>query len=218
MRIRYARGKYMQQGEISAAWRDAVLKSALPYAAAEKINKSWPRLTFGPPLAQGVLSNAEYVDLYFTQNVKESEVKQNILFGSDKGIKILEVKSIPYQFPSVANLTDAVEYEVRGIQKYNPVKLEEFLSGKNIFITVNQENISLEIDIKPYIYKALADGDTLKIILQTVNGKSQRVELFLARWLNLDFPLPGEGFKKTEVEIIKQKLYYANSLGGYSEV
>ncbi|MGB2580006.1 radical SAM-linked protein [Elusimicrobium simillimum] len=218
MRIRYARANSLTQGQTANIWREMLLSSGLPIAKMDS-DASRPRLTFGPPLALGQDSECEYIDLYFTDFVKDTEAFEALKKAEKGGIKVLESKEIPYQFPSIASLSDVVEYEVIGVDNFNPPPLEDFLGSKEIIVTTVHENGLREtVDIKPYILSAKLDGGVLKITLCKVNGRSVKVELFLAKWLNLGGNGQCNSFESSAVKIIKKNLYYSNSLGGYTLV
>jgi len=218
IRIRYIRAGSLTQGAVSAAWREVVQHSGLPYAKAEKINPLCPRLTFGPPLAIGVDGECEFVDLYFENLVSEAEVFEKLSPAKKDVFQITGVKRVPYVFPSVASLADAAEFYISGFGKFNPPPLEDFLK-KEVFITVTHDNgFREEIDVKPFLVRAEVSDGVLKIMLRSVNGRNLRVELFLAKWLNNPALFENGAFVKHGVKIIKKNLYYQNSLGEYEEV
>ena len=215
MRIRYIRANFLTQGAVSAAWREIVQSSGLPYAKAEKVNPLFPRLTFGPPLALGMDGECEFVDLYFENLVTEAEVFDKLSLTKKEGISVAAARRIPYMFPSVASLSDAAEFWAAGFEKFGPPPLEDFLK-KDVFITVVHENgFREEIDVKPFLVRAEIDDGILKIMLRSVNGRNLRVELFLAGWLKNNALFENGAFVKHGVKIIKKNLYYQNSLGEY---
>ncbi|GHT38965.1 hypothetical protein FACS189437_01050 [Bacteroidia bacterium] len=218
MRIRYKREDFLTQGAVSAAWRELVQNSGLAYARAEKINPLYPRVTFGPPLALGLASECEFVDLYFENFAGEAEVFEKLSLAKKEGIEITGVKHIPYVFPSVASLSDAAEFYVSGFEKFNPPPLENFLKN-GVLLTVAHENgFREEIGVKPYLVNAEVSDGILKITLRSVNGRNLRVELFLAKWLRQPALFENGVFVKHGVKIVKKNLYYQNSLGGYEVV
>ncbi|MDR0291680.1 MAG: DUF2344 domain-containing protein, partial [Elusimicrobium sp.] len=129
MRIRYTRANFLTQGAVSAAWREMVQSSGLPYAKAEKINPLYPRLTFGPPLALGMDGECEFVDLYFESSLSEDAVFKKLSLTKKEGLQITGVRRVPYVFPSAASLTEAVEFYVFGFERFEPPSLENFLKS-----------------------------------------------------------------------------------------
>jgi len=215
--MKYVRANSLTQGAVSAAWREIVQNSGLPYLKAEKINPLFPRLTFGPPLALGVDGECEFVDLYFERPAGEAEVLQKLSLTQKDGIKIIAAKRIPYIFPSVASLADAAEFWVSGYEKFKPAPLEKFLQKGSVSVT-HENGIKEEISVLPFILRAAEEGGVLKITLRSFNARNLRVELFLAGWLNNNALFENGAFAGQGVKIIKKNLYFQNSLGGYEEV
>ncbi|WP_424245306.1 radical SAM-linked protein [Elusimicrobium posterum] len=214
MRIRYARAEFLSQQENAAILRGIISSSGLPYLKAEKVNMNWPRIAFGPQLALGYASNCEYADLYFDKPLEEQEAFAALTKQTHKGFKLMGIKNIPYKFPSISALCTAVQYSVHGLAALNPPELNKFLSSKEIVISrTNDNGFVIETDIKPYVYEASFDNEVLNVTLRYINDVPLKVELFLAKWLG-----PGAGFddgenKLSSIKIIKENLYYSNSLG-----
>lgn len=195
--------------------RQMVLASGLPFEPA-KINKHWPRLSYGPALGQGQHSLGEVADLYFTAPVAVAPLQEKLNASAPQGMRILRVRRVPYALPSVSQLVEVVKYGVQGdFSVYAPGRsAEEFFGAKHIYLTVQAANgMTLQQDVKQFVQSVTQPEPTrLELFLQKYAGQMVKPEQVVAAWLQVkpsaaaEFALPG-------IEFIREALYWRDSLG-----
>ena len=215
MRIRFIVTTNWDHKRIFAALRTMVIKSALPFEPA-KVNKHWPRLSYGPALGYGQYSLGELADLYFTAAVEPAEAQAALVKSAPDGVRVLQVWRVPYALPSVSNVAEVMKYSVQGdFASYAPVhSAEEFFSGKHIYITKQTSGaISLQQDIKPFILSATApEANKLELFLVRQGDKTTKPEYAVAAWLQVPVPAEAE-FTLPNIKFIREALYWRDSEG-----
>ena len=215
MRIRFIVADAWDHKRIFAALRDMVLQSALPFEPA-KVNKNWPRLAYGPALGYKQYSSGELADLYFTQSLQETAVQDALVKSAPDGVRVLQVRRVPYALPSVSNLAEVMKYSVQGdFSSYAPARSAvEFFSGKHIYITQQTSGaISLQQDIKPFVLSVAApEANKLELLLTRQGDKTIKPEYVVAAWLGV--PVEAEAaFTLPNIKFTREALYWRNSEG-----
>lgn len=114
LRIRFSRGetlKYISHLDIIRLWQRAMRRAGIPVAYSEGFNPR-PRLALGAPLALGVTSQAELLDVYCTRLPSTLWFQQSLEQQLPDGIEILQVQTVPEIFPSLQSQLRAAEYIV----------------------------------------------------------------------------------------------------------
>lgn len=204
------------------AVRKMVLRSGLPVEPA-KVNKNWPRLSYGPTVAQGQRAQREYLDIYLQEFVPVADVKQRLEAVAPAGLHILTVERVPYPLPSVQNLAAAARYLVQGdFSRFNVSgqEWETFVRADRILITRRAENgLTVTLDGAPYLVdtSVLAPNEIL-CTLQCVQGKWLRPEWLIAAWLGLEIPAQSDAFVLEGICCTRQCLLWRDSQGQLHEL
>ncbi len=220
IRIRFIVAGAWDHKRIFAALRNMVLNSKLPFEPA-KVNKSWPRLAYGPALGYAQYSLGEYADLYFSSFVKEEDALVALAQAAPKGVKLLQVKRIPYALPSVNNLAEVTKYGVEGnFAQYSPAReAEVFFAGNHILATASAVNgMTVQQDLKPFILSVKqVRPDRLEIWLQKCGDKSAKPEHAVAAWLGVSVPAESE-FTLEGLKFIREGLFWRDTDGNLHAV
>lgn len=216
MRIVLRVDKNAKRKNIFYAVRSMVLASGLPYEPA-KVNKSWPRLVYGPSCALSRYAEREYLDIYLKESVPAEQVRQCLERSKPTEITLLEVSRVPYAMPAVADLTAAVRYRAEGdFSSLGAVQtLENYFSADRVEIVRRAENgLTLTFDAKPVVLEAQTEtASVLHLTLAGKNGKWLNPYVVIGSWLGLTIPMPDDSFTIAGIEMVREGLYWQDSLG-----
>src|ERR1035437_2882034 len=114
MRVRFSRGeevKFISHLDIIRLWQRALLRAGIPLAYSEGFNPH-PRISLAVPLAVGVTSEAELMDVFCASVVSphwfQDAVSQQLL----PGVTILQTYQLPLTIPSLQSMVRWAEYKV----------------------------------------------------------------------------------------------------------
>ena len=215
MRVGFSVAGCPDHKRIMTILREMVLRSGLPFEPA-KVNKSWPRLAYGPALGYKQYSLGEVADLYFSAPVKETDAQAALVKSALDGVRVLCVRRVPYALPSVMNLAEVMQYSVQGdFSFYTPANCaEEFFRKQHIYVSVVADSgMSLQRDLKPFILSVTQpQPDKLELLLQKHADKMAKPEHVIAAWLNIPVPA-AEEFTLSELKFTREKLYWRDGEG-----
>jgi radical SAM-linked protein len=114
LRIRFCRGekiKFISHLDIIRLWERALHRSRIPLAYSEGFSPH-PRISLAAPLAVGVTSEAELMDVFVSKPVSPHWFTGSVSRQLPNGIEILGVYPIPLTIPSLQSQVRYAEYEV----------------------------------------------------------------------------------------------------------
>ena len=146
-----------------------------------------PRLSFGSPLAVGITSESELLDIYLEQRISPNHLMDNISRQLPNGIAIFEVQEVGLKVPSLQSQTSHAEYAV-AIETNRPtaeVKLavQDFLMCQHMQWQHIRDRKTREYDIRALVedIKILEHHDdacTIGMRLR-ISGRPEQVALAL---------------------------------------
>jgi radical SAM family uncharacterized protein/radical SAM-linked protein len=175
-RLRYAKGpelRFISHLDLMRAWLRAVSRAELPVAFSQGFSPH-PKVAFGPPLALGLTTSADYMDIQLDRPLSE-DIGLLINPHLPPGLNILESKPIFGNAKSITELCDAAEYRVLSEQTFDPQaavrKVKEIHDGKKPWlVNVLRKDQHKELDLAPQILDISAEADSLKIKMRLVEG------------------------------------------------
>ena len=114
LRIRFRRGeevKYISHLDIMRLWQRALRRAEMPLAYSEGFNPH-PRISLAVPLALGVTSEAELMDIVLSKWASPHSFTAAAGRQLPLGIEILQVYNIPLTLPSLQSQVRYAEYRV----------------------------------------------------------------------------------------------------------
>jgi len=114
LRIRFCRGeeiKFISHLDIMRLWQRVFLRAGIPLAYSEGFTPH-PRISLAVPLAIGVTSEAELMDIFTTRWVSPHWFTDAVNQQLPSGIEILQVFPIPLGQPSLQSQVAFAEYGV----------------------------------------------------------------------------------------------------------
>lgn len=123
LRIRFSRGeevKFISHLDIMRLWQRALHRAQIPLAYTEGFNPH-PRISLAAPLAVGVTSQGELMDIFCSKWVSPHFFTNAVSQQLPPGIEILQVYSVAPTLPSLQSQVGYAEYEVKlGMAKEKP--------------------------------------------------------------------------------------------------
>ena len=121
-------------------------------------------MSFAAPLGVGLESNGEYMDIELNSVTSSEDIIRRLNEVSVPGIEIIAVKELPEGAGNAMASVAAAGYTVRFREGREPAfdyveKLPEFFYKESILITKETKKKTLEIDLKPGIFKLIAGED-----------------------------------------------------------
>ena len=112
--ITFSRGddvKYISHLDMMRLWHRALRRAGMPVAYSQGFNPQ-PRIAIAAPLAVGVTSEGELMDIYFQRKVAPEFFAKTLSEQLPEGIEILDVKDIWPRLPSLQSQLKFAEYWV----------------------------------------------------------------------------------------------------------
>jgi radical SAM-linked protein len=114
LRIRFSRGeavKYISHLDLMRLWQRALLRAGISLAYSEGFNPH-PKMSLAAPLAVGVTSEAELMDIMLVQPVSPHNFTAALGQQLPEGINISQVQPVALTLPSLPAQVRFAEYEV----------------------------------------------------------------------------------------------------------
>ena len=114
LRIRFSRGqevKFISHLDIMRLWHRALIRAGISLAYSEGFNPH-PRMSLAAPLAVGVTSEAELMDITLTRFVSPHFFTSAVGQQLPPGIEILQAYPVAPTLPSLQSQVRYVEYKV----------------------------------------------------------------------------------------------------------
>jgi radical SAM family uncharacterized protein/radical SAM-linked protein len=185
-RIHYRRGdevRFLSHLDLLRMFERAIRRSRIPIAFTEGFNPH-PKLSFGPSLATGLTSDAEYVDVQFIPNGRELDLAAMLAPQLPKGVDILKVKYSDKKSPSLASIANRADFEIRLNGQTNQKEIEDriktILSQHELTLERTKKRQTRTIDVRPYIDSLEATDWGVFARTRMENGKSIRANEILS--------------------------------------
>ncbi|MFA5535832.1 MAG: TIGR03936 family radical SAM-associated protein [Bacillota bacterium] len=143
LRIKYAVGdelRFLSHLDFLRLFIRVFRRAELPVAYSQGFNPH-SKISFGPPLAVGFVSSAEYLDLELTEARPLSEITESLGKNLPKGLSIIGMQEIKGKVTSLMAIIERASYEIKTalIEELTEQELNEiisrFLSRSEIFVT-----------------------------------------------------------------------------------
>jgi len=114
LRLKFARGeklKFLSHLDLMRLWERALRRAGLPPAYSEGFSPH-PRISLAAPLAVGITSQAELMDVFLDRRISPGLFSQKVSSQLPEGIEILEVTAARLDEPSLQSRVRFAEYAV----------------------------------------------------------------------------------------------------------
>lgn len=116
LRVRFRRGeevKFITHLDLMRFWERALRRAEVPLAYSEG-HTPRPRLSLAAPLAVGVTSSAELMEVFLTRRVALRDFMRSVSAQLTAGIEVLEVVEVGPGLPSLQSEVRWARYRVEG--------------------------------------------------------------------------------------------------------
>ena len=188
-RVRYARGadvRFVSHLDMLKLFDRAARRAVLPVAYSSGFNPH-PLFVFGMPLPVGVTSEDEYVDISFTEDLKENDIAERINHAMPPAVRILAVKKLPPRAENIMKSVVASKYRVAvqlGDEDCSApdafAKLKAvFEAGEPLVVLKRTKSGERETDIMPMILSVEQESEC-SILITTAAGNINNLRPELA--------------------------------------
>lgn len=134
-------------------------------------------MSFASPPGLGITSEGEYVDIEVLSTESSETMLQRINAVMVEGLQALSYVRLPDNAKTAMSMVAAADYRVtfdRPVDEAVKEKFGEFLSRDSIVITKKTKKSEMEMDIRPLIYQAVFDHNSL--FLQVSAGSAANLK------------------------------------------
>ena len=201
VRLHYRRGdqvRFLSHLDLLRMFERALRRAHIPVVFTQGYNPH-AKLSFGPSLATGLTSDAEYLDLQIYTDRGEIDIAEKLNPQLPEGIQIVSVKYMERKATSLATFVNRAEFEFRFNGSTGRPALEDrlatILSQKELNFERKKKKKSKSVDVRPFIDSLEATEWGLRVRTKMENGKSIRTD----ELLSLLFPHDQTRQKSTRV-------------------
>lgn len=204
--------KYVGHLDTMRMFQRAVKVAELPVSYSQGFSPH-SLVYFALPLAVGMSSEGEYMEIVMDEDVPASEVKERLQKVLVSGITIIDAYEIEEKTSSLMSLVQGADYIVRLKCPENPEitakSLEEQVASSEELIVLKKGKKGIApVDIKPLILSSTfeQEDDEIKIDLQVYAGSSKNLnpDLFVKALL---------GEKSYTLQVSRKELYTEGNEG-----
>ena len=206
IRARFTKGeevKFISHLDLMRAILRACRRAGVPLALTEGFHPH-PKVSFGPALAVGMTSDAEYADFELENDMDAGDFAAAMNAVLPAGIRILQASCIPSNWKALSAVLGAASYIVkveRDALTGSPdegYRLGEFLRQGSIVVQEDRKGESRSFDLRPLILglgvETRKDGATgaegnpvIAMLLRIGSGGSARPSLVLTALVELGY-------------------------------
>lgn len=131
LRVKFSRGeevKFISHLDIMRLWQRAFIRANIPLAYSEGYNPH-PRLSLAVPLALGVTSEAELMDVFLSGWSSPHAFSSAVGRQLPRGIEIKQALNIPLNLPSLQSQVRFAEYRVGLITDRKQEEIEDAIAA-----------------------------------------------------------------------------------------
>ncbi|MDP2719786.1 MAG: TIGR03936 family radical SAM-associated protein [Dehalococcoidia bacterium] len=146
--------KYISHLDLMRLWERALRRAKLPLAYSEGFTPH-PRISLAAPLALGVTSEAELMDIFLERRIPSSLIATAVPPQLPPGIKLLETQVISPSAPSLQSIVRFAEYRVLVTSSKNEAEvtasMDSLLSAESLPWQHNRDTGPRRYDLRPLI-------------------------------------------------------------------
>lgn len=155
LRVRFGRGeelKFISHLDLMRLWHRAFIRAGIPVAYSEGFNPH-PRISLALPLALGITSEAELMDVYTSRWVSPHNFIAALKPQLPAGINLMQVSIAAPTLPALQAEVNFAEYEVRlkSGQPEMEERIERLLSLESLPWQHQRDTGTKNYDLRPLI-------------------------------------------------------------------
>ncbi|MCE5197090.1 MAG: TIGR03936 family radical SAM-associated protein [Negativicutes bacterium] len=164
--------RWISHLDLIKVWERAVRRTQLPIAFSQGFNPR-PKLSLATALAVGVSSEAEYIEMEFSEELPLKEILQRLSAQMPSGLPISGIGVLPEKSPALMSLVFASLYRItlppgdsREIAALEHALLALLAEKQLIFNYQNREGKTICQDLRPGLFTAEWDEKNAVLLLK----------------------------------------------------
>ncbi|MBD3387188.1 TIGR03960 family B12-binding radical SAM protein [candidate division KSB1 bacterium] len=140
-----------------------------------------PKISYGPPLSLGFVSDAEYVDIQ-VYDIPALEFQKRLNRELPPGIEIMETRQLFKKDRSLSDVINRIDYEISLPEFFTPKAIEEAVSNllkQDTINVIRKKRKSQLLDIKRFIIKLYRKRRMLYLQARSDKGHTVRISELL---------------------------------------
>lgn len=168
--------------------------------------------TFAVPLALGVSSVGEVLDIQLTEKMDCEEIKDRLNSNLPLGLSILQVIELEFSAENCAAAVSFADYCITLEEKYENIQevINEILAEEEINIERTVKKKTKTVNIRPLIKTIFVDneGDKTEIYANIATGSQGNLKIDVL--LQYIYSKLGKEFRVEKIDILRGTLYTDN--------
>lgn len=157
-------------------------------------------MSFAAPLGVGLESNGEYMDVELNSMISCEDVVERLNAAGVEGIRVLSAKVLPENAGNAMASVAAADYVITFREGRAPgfdykSVLKDFYAGEQILVTKETKKNTMEVDLKPGIYKLEIQGDSIYMMVDASSSGNIKPSMVI------------DAFMKANNEILPENAY-----------
>ena len=194
-------GKYISHLDLLRTFTRAIHRADLPVRYSQGFNPH-QLISFSLPLALGVTSETEFVDIDFEDTIKPKEIGEALNGTLPPDIRILRIARPELSANDIVSARYVII--ISADSKISPADVESFFAQENIPALKKTKKGEKEVNLRDFIieYEIAEDGDGIKLnaVLSAGGSANIKPDLILGK---LALYLGFEEFEKVSVHRIE---------------
>lgn len=146
-------------------------------------------MSFAAPLGVGLESNGEYMDVELNSMVSSQDVVERLNMVGAEGIRVLSAKVLPENAGNAMASVAAAAYTIRFREGREPQfdyksALDAFYEKKQILVTKETKKNTLEVDLKPGIYKLEVRDDGIYMLVDASSSGNIKPSMVIEAFMS----------------------------------
>ena len=197
-------GRFMSHLDLMHTWERVIRRSQLPLGFTQGFNPH-PKMNFASALAVGTTSDAEYMDLDFTEDLTMEQLEEALFPAIPPAFEVVEMKVVHGKVPSLMSIIQRATYTLRlefvteVTQAQLDAAVEQFwnMEENTVYRYKKDSKDKKAVNIRPGVYELnlrLEEGTenkfaVLDIVVQSGNDGNIRPEETAYGLMNAGMPL-----------------------------
>ena len=216
-------GRFLSHLDLMHTWERVIRRSKLPLGFTQGFNPH-PKMNFASALAVGTTSDAEYMDLDFTETLTLEQIKAALLPAVPPAFEIVDMKVVEGKVPSLMSIIQRATYTLRlaYVDEITQAQLDAAVEAfwamdENIIYRYKKDSKDKKaVNIRPGVYSIKLTQEensdkkhaVLDIVVQSGNDGNSRPEEVAYGLMNAGMP-----FVEQVVRIHRTGLYALDNDG-----
>ncbi len=184
VRLRFARVEpaiWLAHLDLMRTFERSIRRAELPVAYSKGFNPR-PHLAFALPIATGLATRDDYVDIYLTETVDPNVLLARLNRCLPTGLSILAAQTVSGVGPSLMSLIQAADYRFEGRGLAAAAERMLAMSAELPWtVEKNSKGKQVTVDIRPLLVASQPDGpDGLTVRFKAGSKDNLRPDIFLA--------------------------------------